>query len=355
MKKILHLFRIEKFTESFIELMRDNTLFEHTFWVYGNEYLYDLYGMNYLKRANVKFLPRLDIKMNKKSTEKQLQSYDLIVYHGVFDNIIINYFYNHRNLLEKLALYFWGGDKVLLGNRKDKLCKKYVIRKAAVIITIIPQDYLDIKKKYHPIGKHFCAGYFDSSALEFMEIVQNLPRENNEIVNIQIVNSATETNDHINMLNILSKFKNENIKIYLPLSYGDVEYANKVIKYGENIFGDKLVPIREFMPLKEYCLFINKIDIAIFNMIRQQALGNIYLLLQSGCKLFFNSQGLLWDFFKQDVKCSVARTEEINEMTFMQFVDFSEENKQMNRLQVLKSFSKNNSIKQWENIFQFRR
>ena len=62
MKKILHLFRAEKFTEAFIDLMKKFQE-EHFFWVFGEELLDE--QAEYLNSENVKYYPRIDIKMNK--------------------------------------------------------------------------------------------------------------------------------------------------------------------------------------------------------------------------------------------------------------------------------------------------
>ena len=100
-KRILHLFRCEKFTEGFIDLMNSESEFEHVFWVYGENYPLIQNKLSYFKETNVKYYPRIDIKLNKCSTFKQIQRFDLIIYHGVFDEIIINYFFKYKFLLKK--------------------------------------------------------------------------------------------------------------------------------------------------------------------------------------------------------------------------------------------------------------
>ena len=83
------------------------------------------------------------------------------------------------------------------------------------------------------------------------------------------------------------KFKNEDIQIYVPLSYGDKDYAKKVIDYGKSLFGDKFIGITEFIPYNEYICFLKNIDIAVFNHQRQQAMGNTINLLAMGKKVYF--------------------------------------------------------------------
>lgn len=351
MKKVLHLFRTEKFTREFIYFMNANSAHDHIFWVFGEDYINIESEADYLKEKNVIYYPRIDIKLNKKSTEKQLDEFDLIIYHGVFENCIIEYFFKHRTLLGRLALYFWGGDKQLLGSLKEKLIKKYVIKNAAAIITIIPQDYNQLKKVYHPKGKIISARYYNEQESLILDSIKYNLKKENKTINIQIGNSATDTNNHIEVLDALGKFRNDNINIYLPLSYGDMEYAEKIIEYGSKIYGDKLIALKKFMSLQEYYVYLQKMDIAIFNMKRQQALGNINFLMKSGCKIFLNHEGLLWDFFVNDLNCKITKTDEIREMTFKQFIAYSENERNNNAENILRFFSKINSIKQWELFF----
>jgi 4-alpha-L-fucosyltransferase (Fuc4NAc transferase). len=350
MKKILHLFRTEKFTEGFIDLMKNIPEHEHMFWVYGERYLND--QCSYLKVDNVKYFPKLEIKLNKKTTEKEFENYDLIVYHGVFENYIIEYFYTHKDLLDKLILYFWGGDKEKLPeNTYERKAKKFVVRNSLAVVTIILQDYFDLGKKYRLKGKHFCAKYYNEYEVELINKMINVPHLHRETINIQLGNSATVTNNHLDILNTLSKFKENDIQIYVPLSYGAAEYTQQVITYGKEIFGDKFIPFTKFMPVGEYYNFLNKMDIAIFDMKRQQALGNIHALMRMGCKIYFNKNSILWDFFVNGLGCIVADVNEISEIGIEEFATFSEKDREYNRIRIYEAFSKEKSVVEWKKIF----
>lgn len=346
MKKILHLFRAEKFTEAFIDLMKKFQE-EHFFWVFGEELLDE--QAEYLNSENVKYYPRIDIKMNKCSTKNELQQYDLIVYHGVFDKAIVEYFYIHKEFLKKLALYFWGGDKEHISEWKKE--KRYIVKNAAAIVTIIPQDYWELKKYCKLKGKFFCARYNGNTTFEAIDKIANINKVAPEVINIQVGNSATETNNHINILRNLSKFKEEDIKVYVPLSYGDMDYAEKVIRCGEKVLGDKFIPIQQFMPFVEYCRFMCNMDVGIFDMKRQQAMGNIIALMYIGRKVFFNRESLLWDFFSNDLGCIVSDTTQISKINIKEFVGFSEKDMLFNRAKVREKFSEEESIRAWKTLY----
>lgn len=128
-------------------------------------------------------------------------------------------------------------------------------------------------------------------------------------VNIQIGNSADPSNNHFEILEWLLPFRDHNIAIYAPLSYGDQNYAQSLIKAAETHFGDKFKPIIDFMPFDGYLEFLDKIDIAIFNHRRQQGMGNIITLLGLGKKVYLRNDVTPWNTFERigvkvyDVSC----------------------------------------------------
>ncbi|WP_083234102.1 TDP-N-acetylfucosamine:lipid II N-acetylfucosaminyltransferase [Candidatus Marithrix sp. Canyon 246] len=75
--------------------------------------------------------------------------------------------------------------------------------------------------------------------------------------------------------------------MFVPLSYGDPKgvYIKEVISTGTKIFGDKFIPMTEFMDFDKYLNFLGSINITIFNHNRQQAMGNTITLLGFGKKV----------------------------------------------------------------------
>ena len=63
-------------------------------------------------------------------------------------------------------------------------------------------------------------------------------------IKILLGNSATESNQHKEAFELLEKYKNKNIKIYVPLSYGPEKYADEIEQLGMHIFGEKFIPMR---------------------------------------------------------------------------------------------------------------
>lgn len=348
MKKVLHLFRTSQFTQRYIDM--SNEFFNNqTFWIYGEQFLkYE--DRTYLDQNNIEYIPQIMIKLNKKNVEEIIDEFDMIIYHGIFEIEIIKWFYLHKKLLKKLVIFIWGGDRELLGNWKERLLKKYILKHTAVIAAITWKDYEYIYKKYHVKGKYMQAMY--GGNVDRLRIQQK-KMENKKIINIQVGNSATQTNNHLRVFDELKKYRDENIRIYVPLSYGDIVYADEVIQYGEEIFGDKFIPVRNYMPLEEYYGLLSDMDIAIIDVEgRQQALNNTFALLKSGCKLYFRENSMLYYFFETEVKCKIYAIGSIRNMNFEQFCKDTYRDKEYNSMQVQSFNSTEKCAKLWRKIFE---
>lgn len=345
MYKILHLFRIEKFTEGYIKFINNN--FDkryHELWTYGKR---DSRIVCVSQYKNAKYFRNIKEIGNSYNLEK-MYSFDKIIYHGVFDPYIVSLFFKNRRLLKRLYLYFWGGDKPCEGTWSDNFKKKYVVKHAHGIINIIPEEKKYMKKTYGIRNNWYCAKYYDTG---IMEAIDKAKSKKHDYIAIQVGNSATGTNAHIFILKQLAKFRNENLKIFVPLSYGDKEYANKVIKIGRKIFGEKFVGMTDFMNQEEYYQFLNSMDVAVFALKRQQALGNITALLYFGKKVFLRDRTILSHYHERMSNCYVGKIEEIGKMEFDQFIAISEEDRLRNKESMQKELEIEPRIEEWTAIF----
>ncbi len=100
------------------------------------------------------------------------------------------------------------------------------------------------------------------------------------------------------MLNSLEKFKGENIRLYLPLSYGDKNYGDYVEARAKELFNDKAICIREMMSREDYMEYLSTIDIAIFNTTRQIGLGNISPMLYMEKKIYMPKDSVMYNFYR---------------------------------------------------------
>ena len=208
-----------------------------------------------------------------------------------------------------------------------------------------------MKENYHIRGKFYVAWYHNYNIIHMLEKLQDTKRLNCGECNIQIGNSATPSNSHIFILRKLEKYKEENIKIYVPLSYGDREYAQRVVQEGRKLFGDKFIPITDFYKESEYYEFLNQMDIAILGMKRQQALGNINAQFFWGKKVFLREKSILKHYFSRTRGCSVSSIEDIENMNYQQFISFTEDQKNNNIERMKDILDIELRITEWNKIF----
>lgn len=235
---------------------------------------------------------------------KAVQMSDKVFIHGLWIdkiNILLTLlFWN----LKKCHLAIWGGDLYYhIFNTHDKdyhkkeRYRKFVFKHIGYIIPVVDGDYKLAKEWYQTQATMLQPFMY----VGFYEQYKNTPfKQQGDIINIQIGNSATDTNHHLRVLDLLQPHSTKhNFKIFAPLSYGDLQYAKEVKKYGIKKFGDNFIAIDTFMPIEKYKQILHDIDIAIFDQNRQQGMGNIMLLLMLGKKIYLRQGTTHYDFLLQ--------------------------------------------------------
>lgn len=353
MRKILHIFMASLFTKDYIEMICSNfENEEHSFLVYGENFIsYEKKSM--IRYDNVIYVPQIDFFFNRNGVDLFLKQYTQIIVHGVFYYEIIDFFFKHREYIPLLTLYFWGGDKKPHKYWNEQQIKKYrwLIQNAAQIVTIIQEDAKSIVDEYAPKGKMKVATYGEVLSEESIEL--KLKNKNRKYpVNILVGHSATETNHHIKVFQIIKKFALYDILVHVPLAYGNKEYAQLVMEKGKKILGDKFVAYEELIEKECYEEFLRKMDVAIFDLERQQALGNIDFLLNSGCKVYLKEESILDRFYRNECKCVVYPTGDLEDLSFEEFIAFSETSARNNSVNIRSFFNTRKTAEEWKVIFE---
>jgi len=134
---------------------------------------------------------------------------------------------------------------------------------------------------------------------------------------ILLGNSATYSNNHLDALENIRRFRDEEIEIIVPFSYGEERdgiFQSKVRQRGEFLFPSRINFSYEFMGINEYIAHLARIDIALMCHNRTQAAGNIFLLLQLGKKVFLKSNNTIYGLLK-DSGCVVFSLDDFNQMS----------------------------------------
>ncbi len=288
--KILHIIVLDKVIPPFIKFINENfNPNEHIFVMIGKPR--SDYGMD----LNVKNVYWMDKKSKIFEFEKYLYKAEKIIFHGLWDERVLKLLAVQPWLLKKSYWVMWSGD-FYFPEEQSRL-RKYIIKNISNVITYIDGDVEYIKKYYKAEPKRYykCFMYvnnvFDESKYKDCQKIKK------DEIWILVGTSASKPNRHEFAFNKLSKIelKDLKVKVIVPLSYGDPEYRNKILKIGKEIFGNNFYPLLELMPYEDYLNILYNIDIALFAHNRQEGMGNLIQLLGLGKKVYLNPETSQWN------------------------------------------------------------
>lgn len=300
---ILHIFNDQKkFSKGYFKMLKDNNfdLSDQVLFHYGKED--DAYSNFGIKTFFIKswFLPIGHLKLLK-----YMRKADKIIIHSLASPILLLYLYLFSDLCKKSTWLIWGKDlyfyhlskKITIFHKIYEILRKKVFKEIAVIVSFFTEEYDLAKEWYGVTGRNIEQTLFYPYAKDLRES-EPIDKKNN--FNVMLGNSASLTNEHIEALNILKNSEDRINKLYVPLSYGGKKkYAEKVIKEGYKLFGNKFVPMKDFIPFEEYTEILENIDIAVFNQRRQEALSNIYSLIMKGKTVYLVEGVSTWKYFER--------------------------------------------------------
>lgn len=284
----------------------------------GNHYIF------YVNTGNTDSLLLNDIRTEQKEIQlrngyewpkfarmlKVFGKFDYVIFHSLSLYYLLRLFIAFdRKLSGKVIWIGFGSDLYVNGgliNKIRMIPNKMIVNKCYAYIGIFPPDCDEFKRRfpksdaitfYAPyLGAEVPKEYANYTAYSKIEETY---RNGGELT-ILIGHSASREMGHIEVLNKLKKFSKERIKIIIPLSYGDSGYADEVEKNAKSIFGEKAVCLRHFMKEDDYFEYLKCVDIGIFNVYRQQALGNIYRLIFRNVKLYMPKDSVMYKHFIEE-------------------------------------------------------
>ena len=216
--------------------------------------------------------------------------------------------------------------------------KRYkLLKRIEYCAPVISEEFIIMKKslKLHNLKElEFTYGAIEK--IIPLELINKFSTGNNILVG----NSSTLACNHLDSFKMLSKINLEGRKIYAPLSYGDMEYKKYVINSGVNYFNNSFIPIEGFIDLHEYVNLISDCRIAIMDHCRQQALGNIIILMWLGGKIYLNPVNPLYIFFTKR-GYYIFSIKKINKKNENVFKPLNIEEININRIKLLEDFGEN--------------
>jgi len=350
--KILHIFdnSNEKFSEPYIDFICKN--FD------SREHLFFHIGADIRTKKTMRNNMRFIVKLKYLQLIREMNSAGKIILHGLFLPRMFLILFLQPWLLKKCYWVVWGADLYQYRIAKEsgkanvnEFIRKLVIRNIGNIATLVKGDYDLAREWYGARGKYFKARYINEESNVYLNDLVKIPPVTHEEVRILLGNSASETNNHFEALDILAAFSAENIRVICPLSYGDNDYRDRVIDYGQRVLGDKFSYLDRFYNVKEYMDILYTVDIGIFNNDRQQALGNIFPLLYLGKKVYMKSDTTMWDEIRNVFGLETFEIGRLSNESFEQFKHISKETSLHNKRIMEGLYNGDYAEEAWSRIF----
>ena len=305
MSKIIYIIFKDKFTAGFIDFIEISfPEYEHVFFVLNE---------------NGEIKPTVDAKIISLTSYKQLvqkngcynhyaRSADKIVFTGVFSmEHVLAYLNLMPDIISKTYFHFWGGDYCQYA-KKGKGLKSSILRglrnrcfsKCGGLIFLTEGEEKVFKQLTGVKNRVFVAP-MPISPNKMIDYSKYPSKYNDNVIRIVLGNSATETNCHEEALKLLKKYLHGEFLIICPLSYGNhVEYREHIINLGKELFGIRFEAVTDYMERAEYVQMLANCDVGFFYNNRQQALGNINILLNLGKTVYIRKDTSMWEYYEKE-------------------------------------------------------
>lgn len=348
--KYIHVAPAVTFTRFFYEMMEENDdISRHLFLInwYSQHDKYKVYQFiceKNIQNNNILILNDLygftDPYLDGKNINQVFFSEQMDKIFAAADKIVL-----HSALMEKagrtLMSHLAGkmGEKmcwVFVGNEgnEDSPIVDEVLRKIRISYTgLSGVEYIQQNYKIPVKGVKISYCYIAKNVLKKITEKNNAGRQN-RCVNILLGHAAVEYGNHIYGLKLLENFRDENIKIYCPLSYTHMgrdylKVVDVVIEKGKELFGDKFIPMLDYIEPNEYHAFLQTIDVALFPLTRMAAITTLVYLDAIGKKIYM-SEEMCKTAASHNIRAEDM--EHIRNQSFEEFIDCSDTDENENRI-----------------------
>ncbi|KIL08042.1 hypothetical protein SR42_03015 [Clostridium botulinum] len=354
----------KRMMNTYVKMIRENfAQEEHTFMFFDKCTKFDEELFDY---GNVRYLSDSSNWFNRyKAMYELYKEFDYVIWHGfIYGGMYMLFLFVCQFFIKKtvwvmrgIDLYNWRHLEGGLKKRVVNYINYYIRKKVPNVIAIFPTDLEIYRKNFKNNSNVYCVPYpMSTTSFKDMDILSQRKSRLNGETWIQICNNSYAFNNHLGILDYISKFNNENLKLFIPLNYGNDHknivnnYTNEVEEAYVNVFGEINVSIlRRLVPPDEYTKFICNMDIGIFGSERQNALGNILRQLYIGNKVFLSNKNPLYIFFK-NIGIDLYSIEEIEEMDFKTFS--KQPNKLYCQVWLKNNFHPDYNYKAWNRLFE---
>jgi len=236
----------------------------------------------------------------------------------------------YKDLLRHIPLYLDTTQNLynsLVGNKPKRIFSELVksliraiwprdskvraVEKIAVFAPVLPEEYNMVRDsrtwKCFPEFAPWNYGTIED------DLIKGFEGESVTGNAVLVGNCASYTVNHAEAFDLIHNLQVNARQVVVPLSYGDPKLAIKLKTIGLEYFSDNFEPLMDFMPVEDYISIIKKCGYVIMNHVRQQAVGNIVIMLYLGARVFVRQENPVYGFFKKlDVEIFTVQELEAN-------------------------------------------
>ena len=266
-------------------------------------------------------------------------------------------------LWKRTAWIMWGGDinamKAYAHHRSLKgmvylSLAKVIVPRLGAVSALAPGDYDIVREVFGAKCNNYIRAFYSGGIIlrAVVDHEQHGPN-NGGAVRVLLGNSGSPDNCHIEALDWLSRYCNQDIEVVCPLGYGGTEkYREDVVEAGQQALGQKFRPVLEMLPREKYIELLDTIDIILFNHRRQQGLFALLYLLAHGKKAYVRHDATTFSML-HDYGIVVKDSCSLPDESFAQFSKqlspgINEENSQRCK----ERFSPETAVAEWKRLFE---
>lgn len=251
---------------------------------------------------------------------------DLLILHSGRSNDVILALCATPWLWHRSAMICFGGEVRIwtriaaardIASRLYRLSQRTVLKRLRAICTLTPAEYVPIRALF-PGADNYRRAFMSTSPSAVPALA---PRVASAAGTLRVLlnQSADAGGRHREALEWLSAFRDQNVHVTCPVSFGSRQEAESVIEAGRAILGPKFSWIETKMPYERYReLLRENVDVLVLNHVCQAALGHLYMFLCDGKVAYIRREtpvrGLLGD-----LGIAVRCTNEIPTLTYQEF------------------------------------
>ena len=195
-----------------------------------------------------------------------------------------------------LILFVWFRNKMRIGFIREKYFSEITCRLNSIEVGCIGDARL--LEKYS--GKNYTVyRVFNYSLKETLGDLYGSPYSKGN--GILVGNSASLSNNHLYVLEYLSKIDIGNSEIIMSLSYGgNPRYRKEIVANYNKQFPGKINCLLNYMPLSEYNRLFLKLKAMVMAAWRQESIGTIVMGLYLGLKIYMSNKSPLYLSLKEE-------------------------------------------------------